>query len=283
MPTPRNRHRGVILFKSFLLQNACITLKQNRLCFYAKSFPGRQCLIVHIQIVEAKQADPNTIIRIFEPKSKPQLCGTQVIVNGQAVALGDSTGPPVEPYIAQPAYPAVTAGCPYTRCIAGGIPAVTLTVTAETHNATGHVESEPAGISLSGAGTSANVFPKDSHSLPPHPRVGYPCSRTEGQSCAGIIPGQLYKQRSCSRAIPESAKIAQKSPTRGTAQSLANCPDTALGSRDSSEGIDGYSEVAKRRSGVVTALRHLPARQRCLQIKARRVATNSLGRSQFIR
>lgn len=53
-------------------------------------------------LIEAKQADPDTIIRIFEPSSNPQLCGTQVIVNGQAIALSGSIGPPVEPYTKEP-------------------------------------------------------------------------------------------------------------------------------------------------------------------------------------
>ena len=141
------------------------------------------------RIIEAKQADPNTLIRIFEPKSNPQLCGTQVIVNGQAIALSGSIGPPVEPYTDQPIYPAVTASCPYTRCIVGGIPAVTVTVTAETHNAAGQVESDPPGISLSGAGTSANVFPKDPHSPPPHPQVATLVAQPKGSHARAVFSG----------------------------------------------------------------------------------------------
>lgn len=142
------------------------------------------------RIVSHPQADPNTIIHVFEPKSNPQLCGTQVIVNGQAISLSGSVGPPDEPYTDQPIYPAVTASCPYTRCIVGGIPAVTLTVTAETHNATGHVESEPAGISLSGEGKSPGVvFPKDPHSPPPHPRVAILEAEPKGNHARAVFSG----------------------------------------------------------------------------------------------
>jgi hypothetical protein len=151
----------------------------------------RECTVgpCGASIIGAQQADPNTIIRIFEPKSNPQLCGTQVIVNGQAVASSGSIGPPVELYTDQPIYPAVTASCPYTRCIVGGIPAVTLTVSAETHNATGHVDSEPAGISLSGSGTSTNVFPKDPQSPPPHPRVAILVAEPQGKHARAVFSG----------------------------------------------------------------------------------------------
>jgi carbon monoxide dehydrogenase subunit G len=40
----------------------------------------------------------------------------------------------------------------------GGVPVVTLTVTAKTYNATGSVTSNPAGIQLQGAGTASSMF-----------------------------------------------------------------------------------------------------------------------------
>jgi hypothetical protein len=152
----------------------------------------RECTVgpCGASIVGAQQADSNRVIRIFQPKSNPQLCGTQVIVNGQAISLSGSIGPPQEPYVDQPIYPAVTASCPYTTCIAGGIPAVWLKVIAVTHNATGHVESEPAGISLSGAGESPQTaFPKDPHSPPPHPQIAILEAEPKGPHARVVFSG----------------------------------------------------------------------------------------------
>ncbi|MGH9552577.1 MAG: hypothetical protein ACRD3W_24570 [Terriglobales bacterium] len=92
---------------------------------------------------------------IFKPTSKPQECGYQT---KDPVSQAISSVP--EPYTNQPQYPGVTAACPYTACLAGGRPATTFTVTAVADHATGHVKTNPPGITISGAGTNSKEFAK---------------------------------------------------------------------------------------------------------------------------
>ena len=132
--------------------------------------------------VQVAPSDVGTAVRIFEPASNPQGCGTHQIVNGQPV---DSP----EQFSDQPTYPGVTARCPYMKCLSGGLPAVKLTVTAETHNATGNVTSTPLGISISGAGTSTKVFPKDLDSPSQLPRVTTLIAEPKGRHARAKFSG----------------------------------------------------------------------------------------------
>lgn len=130
--------------------------------------------------VQVQQADPNTSIFIFEPRSNPEICGTQITAGGAPIFSP-------EVYSDQPRYPGVTARCPFTTCLVGGRPALTLTVTAVTHNATGHVESTPSGISLSGAGMGTKVFPRDPDS--PQPRIAVLVAVPKGSHARAVFSG----------------------------------------------------------------------------------------------
>lgn len=92
-------------------------------------------------------------VAIFEPTSKPQVCGYQA-KDPESGAI--SSFP--EPYINQHQYPGVTAACPYTACLVGGRPATTFTITAVADHATGRVKTIPPGITVSGAGTESSEF-----------------------------------------------------------------------------------------------------------------------------
>jgi hypothetical protein len=66
-------------------------------------------------------------IQIFQPTSKSGKCGWQVS-NVSTCLVGcdwpeGSTRSNPEPYAGQATYSGVTAGCPYRRCLRGGIPA----------------------------------------------------------------------------------------------------------------------------------------------------------------
>lgn len=100
------------------------------------------------------------------PVSQPLVCGYQV-KNGDQVVVSSP-----EEYTSQKLYPSVEAKCPYTRCLDGGKPGVTVTLTAKTLNATGRVESDPPGISLLGAGTASAPFAGQGDADDDHP--GHP-------------------------------------------------------------------------------------------------------------
>src|SRR6185436_18848816 len=55
-------------------------------------------------------------------------------------------------------YPDVATSCPWTSCVAGGTPAVTLSVNSVEGAATGSIDSRPAGIALAGSGEQENQF-----------------------------------------------------------------------------------------------------------------------------
>ena len=94
---------------------------------------------------------PGHATHIFHP-SKPEVCGYQTTVT----AVSDIFYP--ERYTDQIPYDPVTAKCPYTTCLSGGISAVQLTVKARRLTATGSIESIPPGIKFSGTGTRTHYF-----------------------------------------------------------------------------------------------------------------------------
>jgi hypothetical protein len=87
---------------------------------------------------------------IFKPVSNPNVCGYQ--------ADGPTGSFNPEPYDGQELWPDIASTCPFTKCLAGGMPAVTLIVTAIGSGATGQVESKPAGIALVGNGSQSGDF-----------------------------------------------------------------------------------------------------------------------------
>ena len=86
---------------------------------------------------------------------------------GYTVTTSTQTVSYPEPYVSQPLYPPVTAGCPYTLCVASpdpqapGRPAVKVTVSVPAGSALGSVQSAPPGITLSGAGEASGSFSGD--------------------------------------------------------------------------------------------------------------------------
>jgi hypothetical protein len=62
-----------------------------------------------------------------------------------------------EPFSGQPLYFGVVATCPYTQCV-DARPAAGLQIVATANGATGSLTSDPAGLSLVGAGTVAASF-----------------------------------------------------------------------------------------------------------------------------
>jgi hypothetical protein len=114
---------------------------------------------------------------VFKPASNPAVCGWQ--------AGGDGFDP--EPYTNQELYPPAVTACPWTICAGGGRPGVDVTVIAVANGATGHVESEPAGIDLEGTDHAVVIFTQldvtlTAKALGPHARVQFSggCSESGG-------------------------------------------------------------------------------------------------------
>jgi hypothetical protein len=129
--------------------------------------------------------------KVFVPHNQPQVCGYQV-TKGRSLIV---RFPPDEPYTDQKQYESVTASCPYTRCLQNGVPAVTLTVTAETQNATGNIVSSPSGITLSGAGTASAAF-EQTVTLTAEPKGSHALARFSG-NCVQIGPADFGQKTQC--------------------------------------------------------------------------------------
>ncbi len=156
-------------------------------------------------------------VEVFKPHSEPRSCGYQVTLGSHLVTRSP------EKFDGQEQYPEVKASCIYTRCIPGGTPGVTLTLTAETHNATGTVTSIPPGIQLSGAGTRSIEF-SQTVTLVAEPRGTHAIAKFHG--CAGE-PAAFGKKTQCLVSLNHDPKVTVSYECHaGAACEVLNQPST---------------------------------------------------------
>jgi len=89
---------------------------------------------------------------VFHPQHAVKSCGFQAEIGPNLFSFYP------EPYKDQLEYPKVTPSCPYTSCVSWKMPGITIAVTGVEDGASGHVKSEPPGLSVDGAGTASKTF-----------------------------------------------------------------------------------------------------------------------------
>ena len=157
-------------------------------------------------------------VEVFKPRSEPRSCGYQVTLGSHVVTRSP------EEFDGQKQYPEVSASCIYTRCIPGGTPGVTLTLTAETHNATGTVESFPPAIKLSGAGTRSMDFSQPV-TLVAEPRGSHAIAKFH--NCVQPEPADFGKKTQCLVTLSHDPKVSVTYECHaGAACEVVNQPTT---------------------------------------------------------
>jgi hypothetical protein len=143
---------------------------------------------------------PGSEAHVFRPKHAGKACGHQVTLGTNQFAFYPERYDDQNP---QTAYPEVTPACPYTACL-GHRPAITITVIGVEDMASGHVESDPPGISLPGAGTASNPF-ADSVTLTAHPKSSHARAVFSSGGCS--VQGEYGHKAKCTVPLAPDPEI----------------------------------------------------------------------------
>jgi hypothetical protein len=143
---------------------------------------------------------PGTDAHVFRPKHAVKACGYHAEIGTNQFSFYPERYDDHNP---QPDYPKVTPSCPYTACL-GHRPGITITAKGVENGASGHVESHPPGLSVSGADTGSQTF-ADPVTLSAFPKSSDARAVISGGGCDST--GQYGKKVECSVPLTPDPEV----------------------------------------------------------------------------